>query len=80
MRGNHLACAATQGYKAWGAMKNVMSNSRLGINAKKCLNEGVNAPTVLYGAEACGLRCAERKKVNVREIKCLRSLDIVTNG
>ena len=28
----------------------------------------------LYGAEAWGMRSAERRKVNVHEMKCLRSL------
>ena len=31
-------------------------------------------PTALYGAEACGMKIAERRKVNVLEMKCLRSL------
>ena len=35
---------------------------------------GVIVPTALYGAEACGMRSAERRKVNVLEMKCLRSL------
>ena len=34
-----------EGYRAWAALK-----------AKKCLYEGVIAPTVLYGAEAWGMR------------------------
>ena len=40
----------------------------------KCLYEGEIVPTALYGAEAWGMRSAERKKVNVLEMKCLRSL------
>ena len=46
------------------------------IKAKKCLYEGVIVivPTALYGAEAWGMRSAERRKMNVLEIKCLRSL------
>ena len=44
------------------------------MKAKKCLYEGVIVPTALYGAEAWGMRSAERMKVNVLEIKCLRSL------
>ena len=44
------------------------------LSAKKCLYEGVIVPTALYGAEACGMRSAERRKVNVLEMKCLRSL------
>ena len=55
-------------------MKNVLSNRELGTEAKKCLYEGVIVPTALHGAEALGMRSAERRKVNVLEMKCLRSL------
>ena len=41
-----------EGYRAWGALKSVLSNRGLGIKAKKCLYEGVIVPTALYGAEA----------------------------
>ena len=62
-------------YRAWGALKSVLSNRGLGIKAKKCLHEGVIVPTVLYSrAEASGMRSAERRKVNVLEMKCLRTL------
>ena len=43
-------------------------------NTKKCLCEEVIVLTALYGAEAWGMRSAERRKVNVLEMKCLRSL------
>ena len=56
---------------AWGALKSVLSNRGLRIKAKKCLYEGVIVPTALYRAEAWG----ERRKVNVLEMKCSRSLD-----
>ena len=61
-------------YRAWGSLKSVLSNRGLWIKAKKCLYEGVIVPTALYGAEALGMRSAERKKVNVLEMKCLRRL------
>ena len=51
-----------------------MCNRGLGIKAKKCLYEGVIVPMALYGAGAWGIRSAERRKVNVLEMKCLRSL------
>ena len=41
-----------EGYRAWGALQNVLSNRGLGIKAKKCQYEGVIVPTALYGAEA----------------------------
>ena len=44
------------------------------INAKKCLYEGVIVPTALYGAEAWGVISTERRKMNVLERNCLRSL------
>ena len=63
-----------EGYRAWGVLKSILSNRGLRIKAKKCLYEGVIVPTALYGTEACGMRSAERSKVNVLEMKCLRSL------
>ena len=54
-----------EGYRAWGALKIVLNNRELGINAKKCLYEGVIVLTALYGAEARGMRSAKRMKVNV---------------
>ena len=63
-----------EGYRAWGGLKSVLSNRGLGIKAKKCLYEGVISTTALYEAEAWGMRSAERRKVNVLEMKCLRCL------
>ena len=63
-----------EGYRAWGALKSVLSNRGLGIKTKKCLYELVIIPTALYRAEAWGMRRAERRKMNVLAMKCLRSL------
>ena len=63
-----------EGYKAWGAMKSVLCKRGLGIKVKKCQYEEVIVPTALYRAEAWGMRNAERRKVNVLEMKCLSSL------
>ena len=62
------------GYRTWVVLKSVLSNRRLGIKAKKCLYEGVIVPTALYRADAWVMKSAERRKVNVLEMKCLRSL------
>ena len=51
-----------QGYRAWGVLKSVLNNRGLGIKAKKCLYEGVIVPMALYGAEAWGMRSAEKRK------------------
>ena len=63
-----------EGYSAWRALKSVLYNRGLLIKAKKCLYEGVIVPTALYGPEEWGMRSAERRNVNVLEMKCLRSL------
>ena len=60
--------------RACRALKSVLSNRALGIKAKKSLYEGVIVSTALCGAEARGMRSAERTTVNVFEKKCLRSL------
>ena len=67
-----------QGCKAWETLNSVLSNRGLGIKANKCLYERVIVPTALYGAEARGMRRAERRKVNVLVMKCLRSLVAVS--
>ena len=41
-----------EGYRAWGALKRVLSNRGLGIKAKKFLYDGVIVPPALFGAEA----------------------------
>ena len=51
----------------------MLSTRGFGIN-EKCLYERVIVPTALYGAEAWGMRIYERRKVNVLEMKCSRSL------
>ena len=67
--------------RAWGALKSILSNRGLGIKAKKCLYEGVIVPTALYGAEAWGMRSAERRKVNVLEIEVFEKFGwSVANG
>ena len=52
----------------------MQANRGFGMMAKKCLYEGVIVPTALYGADSWSRRSAERRKVNVLEMKCLRSL------
>ena len=41
-----------ESYRAWGALKSVLSNQEFGIKAKKCRYEEVIVPMAVYGAEA----------------------------
>ncbi len=48
------------------------------MTAKRRLYEGVVVPTVLYGAETWNMGAAERRRLNVMEMRCLRSMCGVT--
>ena len=63
-----------EGQKVLGAVNRVFKSRNVGLNVKKCVYERVIVLTVLYGAETWGLRESERKKLNVFEIRCLRSM------
>ena len=39
-----VVCRMSEGYRAWGVQKSVLTNRGLGIKAKKCLYEGVIVP------------------------------------
>ena len=68
----------SEGCKMLGGMKKIMKSRGLGMNVKRELYERVIVPTVMYGSELWGMRVAERQKVNVFEMKCLRSMAGVT--
>ena len=61
-------------YRVWGVLKSVRSIRGLWINVNNCLYELVIVTTALYRAEAFSVRSAERRKVNVLEMKYSRSL------
>ncbi len=64
--------------KCMGGMKSVLGNRALGMNAKRRLYEGIVAPTALYGAETWNVGESERNRLDVFEMRCLRSMVGVT--
>ena len=66
------------GRKVLGAMKGIMKNRGLGMDVKRVLYEKVVVPTVTYGSELWGMKVSERRRLNVFEMKCLRSMVGVT--
>ena len=62
------------GIKCGKALISVLGNRRLFINANESLYEGVTVPTALCGSEDWGMRTADRREVNVLEIKRFRNL------
>ena len=63
-----------EGCEMLGALKGVMKNRWLGMNVKKVLDEKVVMLTIVYGSESWGMKVTERQKLNVLEMKCLRSM------
>ena len=63
-----------EGCKLLGAMKGVLKCRSLGADVKKVLYERIVVPTVAYGSELWGLKVGERQKLNVFEMRCLRSM------
>ncbi len=61
-----------------GGMERAFKCKSLGMSAKKRLYEGVVIPTALYGAETWNMGVAERKRLNVMEMRYLRSMCGVT--
>ena len=64
----------SEGCKMLGAVNGVMKNRGLGMNVKRVLYERVIVPTVTYGSELWGMKERERRKLNVFEMRCLRSM------
>ena len=57
-----------------GALKGVMKNRGLVMNVKKAFYAKVVMPTVMHGSELWGMKVTERQKLNLFEMKCLRSM------
>ena len=63
-----------EGCKVLGALKGVMKNRGLGMNVKKVLDEKVVVLTIVCGSESWLMKVTERQKLNLLEMKCLRSM------
>ena len=66
--------SVSEGCKVLGALKGLMKNRGLEMNVKNVLYEKVIVPTVMYGSEAWDMKVTETQKLNVFEMKCLRSM------
>ena len=64
--------------KVMGGMKKVWKNRDLGMSTKKGLYESVIVPTALYAAETWGMKTADKQRLDVLEMRCLRSMCGVT--
>ena len=63
-----------EGSKVLGAVRSMLKSRTMSLGVKKTLYHQVIVPTVTYGAETWVLREAERRRLNVFEMKCLRPM------
>ena len=64
----------SEGAKVWGALGKVCKVRTVGLKAKKNMYESIVIPIVTYGAETWSMSVNERKRLDVMEMKCLRSM------
>ena len=64
--------------KVLGGLKQMFGCRSLRMNVKKRLYEGIAVPTALYGAETWNMGMADKKRLDVVEMRCLRSMCGVT--
>ena len=67
-----------EGSKVLFAVNGIIKNRGLGMDVKRALYEKVIVPTVMYGSELWGMKERVRQKLNVFEMRCLRSMYGVT--
>ena len=63
-----------EGAKILGALRSVWKETSVSRQAKMGMYESIVVPTVMYGCEAWALNAKERKKLEVLEMKCLRTI------
>ena len=63
-----------EGLRTFGAMKRMWSSRSVTVSVKRELYERVVVPTIMYGSESWGMKVTERNKLDVSEMKCLRSI------
>ncbi len=73
-----VKCRMNEVGKVCGGMKRMLKCRSLGMSTERRLYKGVVVPAVLYGAETWNMESAEKRILNVMEMKCLRSMCGVT--
>ena len=76
--GEEVSARVNEVSKVLGGMKTMFNCRSLRMDVKRRLYEGVAVPTALYGAETWNMGQRERKRLNVVEMRCLRSMCGVT--
>jgi hypothetical protein len=65
---------ASEGEKVSGVLRKMWKGEGLLIDAKRGMYEGIVAPLLLYGSEVWETSAAERRRMEVMEMKCMRAM------
>ena len=76
--GTEVRVRVKEAGKVLGGLNRLFECKALGMGVKKMLYEGIVVPTALYGAETWNMGVADKKRLNVMEMRCLRSMCGVT--
>jgi hypothetical protein len=60
--------------KVSGVLRKIWKGEGLSIDSKRGMCEGIVAPTLLYGSEVWATSAAERRRMEVMEINCMRAM------
>ena len=61
-----------------GGMNRLFGSRSLGMNVKKLLHAGLAVPTALYSVESWRIGMMDKERMDVMEMRCLKSLYGVT--
>ena len=70
--GQEVQSRVVEAGRAMGGMKKIFKNREMGMGAKRGLYKSFIVPTVLYGAETWRLKAENKKRLDIKEMKCLR--------
>jgi hypothetical protein len=64
--------------KVSGVLRKMCKGEGLSIDSERGMNEGIVASTLLYGSEVWATSAAERRRMEVMEMKCMRAMSGVS--
>jgi hypothetical protein len=63
-----------EGMKVSGILRKMWKGVGLSIDSKRVMYESIVAPTLLYGSEVWATSVAERRRMEVMSMKCMRAM------
>jgi (2Fe-2S) ferredoxin len=68
----------SEGEKVSGVLRKMWKGEGLSIDSKRGMYKGIVSPMLLYGSESWATSAAERRRMEVMEMKCMRAMCGIT--